>query len=250
MLDKFYHSTIRKAIVAFGNMFNNITIDRRDQNGNIIQTLRIPLSYAPRQKFLTVIAQRPIAEESTKQIILPRMSFEMVGIVYDPQRRISLIQRNRTLNATSSSLNSQYAPTPYNMNVNLYVYSKNQDDALQIIEQILPYFNPDYNLSFKAVPSMGIVNDLPVLIESINYQDDYEGDLTTRRSIIWTINFVIKLNFYGPIIKQGVIRKVNVDTFSDEALQNRIQKYDVTINPIDAKAGDSDIQFVENFEDF
>jgi hypothetical protein len=249
MLNKFYHSTIRKSIIAFGNMFNNITIDRRDENNTIIKSIRIPLAYAPKQKFLTRIAQQPVVEETVKQIILPRMSFEMTGIVYDPQRRISLIQQNRAINATLTTLNKQYAPTPYNMSVSLYVYSKNQDDALQIVEQILPYFNPDFNLSLKSIPSMGIVNDLPIIIENVSYEDDYEGDLTTRRSIIWTLNFTMKLNFYGPINKQGIIRKVEVDTFSDEELTKRQSKYDVTVSPSDSKPGD-EITYVENFEDF
>jgi len=249
MLDKFYHSTIRKSIIAFGNMFNNITIDRKNTNGSVAQTLRIPLSYAPRQKFLARIAQQPVVEETIQQVILPRMSFEMTGIMYDPQRRISLVQQNRSVNATTTSLNAQYAPTPYNMNLSLYIYSKNQDDALQIVEQILPYFNPDYNLSLKAIPSMGITHDLPILLENVTYEDDYEGDLATRRSIIWTLNFVMKLNFYGPVNKQGIIRRVDVDTFSDAELSKRINQYDVTASPTTAVPGDT-IEFVENFEDF
>ncbi|MGA1047353.1 MAG: tail sheath stabilizer and completion protein [Minisyncoccia bacterium] len=249
MLDKFYHSTIRKSIIAFGNMFNNITIDRKNSSGAVVQSLRIPLAYAPRQKFLARIAQQPVVEETSQQVILPRMSFEMTGIMYDPQRRISLVQQNRSLNTSTTSLNAQYAPTPYNMNLSLYIYSKNQDDALQIVEQILPYFNPDYNLSFKAIPSMGITHDLPILLENITYEDDYEGDLSTRRSIIWTLNFVMKLNFYGPINRQGIIRRVDVDTYSDAELSKRINQYDVTASPSTAVPGDT-IDFVENFEDF
>ena len=249
MLDKFYHSTIRKSIIAFGNMFNNITIDRKNSSGAVVQSLRIPLAYAPRQKFLARIAQQPVVEETSQQVILPRMSFEMSGIMYDPQRRISLVQQNRSLNTSTTSLNAQYAPTPYNMNLSLYIYSKNQDDALQIVEQILPYFNPDYNLSFKAIPSMGITHDLPILLENITYEDDYEGDLSTRRSIIWTLNFVMKLNFYGPINRQGIIRRVDVDTYSDAELSKRINQYDVTASPSTAVPGDT-IDFVENFEDF
>ena len=135
------------------------------------------------------------------------------------------------------------------MGVNLYVYSKNQDDALQIVEQILPYFNPDYNLSLKAVPSMGITHDLAIIIDSVSYEDDYEGDLTTRRSIIWTLSFTVKLNFYGPVNRQGVIRRVEVDTFYDSELSKVQTKYDVTVSPTTAKPGDS-ITYVENFEDF
>jgi len=247
--NKFYWGTIRRCIVAFGNMFNQITIDRKDANGAVVQSLRVPLAYAPRQKFLARIQQQPIVEETTYQVVLPRMSFEMTGLVYDPQRRISFVQQNRVVNATTTTLNTQYAPTPYNMGVSLYVYSKNQDDALQIIEQILPYFNPDYNLTLKAIPSMNINHDLPILLDNISFDDDYEGDLSTRRSIIWTLSFTLKLNFYGPVVKQGVIRRVDVDTFSDSALSNRIQQYDVTVSPTSAVPGD-DISFSENFEEF
>ena len=249
MLSKFYWGTVRRSIVAFGNMFNNITIDRKNSQGAIIQTLRVPLAYAPRQKFLTVIAEQPVIEETNQQVILPRMSFEMTSLTYDPQRRVSLVQQNRTVNSTTTSLNVQYAPTPYNMGISLYVYSKNQDDALQIVEQILPYFNPDYNLSIKAIPSMNITHDLPIILDNVSFEDDYEGDLTSRRSIIWTFNFTLKLNFYGPVNKQGVIRRVNVDTFSDSALSRRINQYEVSVTPTTAVPGD-DIDFSETFTDF
>ena len=247
--NKFYWGTIRKSIVAFGNMFNQITIDRKDANGNVIQTIRVPLAYAPRQKFLAVIEQQPVVEETTQQVVLPRMSFEMTTLTYDPTRRISLVQQNRTVNSTTTTLNTQYAPTPYNIGINLYLYSKNQDDALQVIEQILPYFNPDFNLKLKAIPSMNINHDLPIILENINFEDDYEGDLNTRRSIIWTLTFLLKLNFFGPVNKQGVIRRVDVDTYSDTELSTRIQQYDVTVTPTTAVPGD-DIEYVENFEDF
>ena len=132
--NKFYHGTVRKSIVAFGNMFNNIHIDRLDSSGNITQTLRVPLSYSPKAKFLARIAAQPQSFEQSFQTFLPRLGFEMLSLTYDPARRVSLVQQNRALNGTSTtSLNSQYAPTPYNISMTLYVYTKNQDDGLQII---------------------------------------------------------------------------------------------------------------------
>lgn len=250
MLQKFYHSTIRKSIIAFGNMFNNIYIDRLDSSGNVAQTLKVPLSYAPRQKFLARIEAIPdIDTRRDIQIILPRMAFEMLSIEYDPSRRVSLVQQNRALNNTTNTVNAQYAPSPYNVQIALYAYVKNQDDGLQILEQILPYFNPDFNLSLNAIPQLNIKNDLPILLTDISYEDQYEGDFTQRRAIIWTLNFTLKLNFYGPINKQSIIRTVNVDTFSDEALTNRYNKYSVTVDPTDATAGNV-TSFVETFEDF
>jgi hypothetical protein len=249
MLDqRFYWGTIRKAIVAFGSMFNNITIQRTDANGNVVQLQKVPLSYSPKQKFLTKIRQQPDVDTQNVQVLLPRMGFEMISLDYDPNRKISPIQQSRTINS-SSAANAQYAPTPYNINVILYVYAKNQDDGLQVIEQILPYFNPDYNLTIKAVPQLNIKNDLPIILNSIGFEDDYEGDLTTRRSIIWTLSFVLKLNFYGPVSKQGVIKKTTSNIFNDRELTSQQQIITVQPDPVTANVTDS-FGYIENFEDF
>lgn len=246
---KFYHSSIRKAIIAFGNLFNNIHIDRFNSSGQVEQTLKVPLSYAPRQKFLARISAESNLPEENFQVIIPRMAFEMVGVQYDPGRRVSLVQQSRAVNNTTNTLNTQYAPSPYNIEVNLYSYTKNQDDGLQIIEQILPYFNPDYNLTLNAIPALNIKNDLPILLNTITYEDDYEGDFKNRRAIIWTLNFIIKLNFYGPINRQGIIRSATVNTFSDPALSNQQSRINVTTSPSTALPGDT-IEFVETFEEF
>lgn len=248
--NKFYWGTVRKSIVAFGNMFNNIHIDRLNSSGAIVQTLRVPLSYSPKQKFLARIAAQPQSYEQSFETYLPRLGFEMTGIQYDPARRVSLIQQNRALNGSSTtSLNAQYAPTPYNISMVLYIYTKNQDDGLQIVEQILPYFNPDYNLTLNAIPAMGIKNDLPIILDSVNYEDEYEGDFSQRRAIIWTLNFTMKLNFYGPINNQGIIRSTNINTFSDPALSNKQSTYTATVDPTTAVPGD-DISIIDGFEDF
>ena len=249
MLDqRFYWGTIRKAIVAFGSMFNNITIQRTDANGNVVQLQKVPLSYSPKQKFLTKIRQQPDVDTQNVQVLLPRMGFEMISLDYDPNRKISPIQQSRTINS-STAANAQYAPTPYNINVILYVYAKNQDDGLQVIEQILPYFNPDYNLTIKAVPQLNIKNDLPIILSSIGFEDDYEGDLTTRRSIIWTLSFVLKLNFYGPVSKQGIIKKTTSNIFNDAELTSQQQIITVQPDPVTANVTDS-FGYIENFEDF
>jgi hypothetical protein len=248
MLDqKFYWGTIRKAVVAFGNMFNNITIDRKDANGDIIQTIKVPLSYSPKQKFLTKIRQQPNVDTKSLQVIVPRMGFEMVSLDYDPNRKIAPIQQSRTINS-STSASAQYAPTPYNINMLLYIYVKNQDDGLQIVEQILPYFNPDYNLTLKAIPELDIKNDLPILLNSIGFEDDYEGDMTTRRSIIWTMNFIMKLNFYGPINKQGIIKRVNSSIYNDPDLNTKLQaiKSTTSANALPT----STYTYIDTFEDF
>lgn len=249
MLDqRFYWGTIRKAIVAFGNMFNNITIERKDGNGEVIGIQRVPLSYSPKQKFLARINQQPNIDTNQFQVILPRMGFEMVSLDYDPNRKVSPLQQSRSL-TSSVNASTQYAPTPYNITVYLYVYARNQDDGLQIIEQILPYFNPDYNLTLKAVPELNIQNDLPILLNTISFQDEYEGDFITRRAIIWTLAFTMKLNFYGPISKQGIIRKTIANTFNDPARNQQQQKITVQTDPVTANVTDT-YGYLENFEDF
>lgn len=251
MLDqRFYWGTIRKAIVAFGTMFSNMTIERKDSSGNSVQIQKVPLSYSPKQKFLAKIRQQPNVDATNFQVILPRMGFEMVAIDYDPNRKISPIQQNRAINS-STSASAQYAPSPYNLSVLLYIYAKNQDDGLQIIEQILPYFNPDYNLTLKAIPELDIKNDLPILLNSIGFEDDYEGDMTTRRAIIWTLSFVVKLNFYGPINKQGIIGKVVANTFNDKELTIQTQRITVdgTNNTANAILA-ANVSYVDSFVDF
>ncbi|CAB5221919.1 tail sheath stabilizer and completion protein [uncultured Caudovirales phage] len=246
---KFYWGTIRKSIVAFGNLFNNIYIDRFAADGSVAKTLKVPLAYAPKQKFLARIAAQPQSYEQSFETYLPRLGFEMVGIQYDPARRVSLVQQNRALNSSVNTLNAQYAPTPYNISMALYAYVKNQDDGLQITEQILPFFNPDYNLTLNAIPAMGIKNDLPIILDNVTYDDEYEGDFSQRRAIIWTMNFTMKLNFYGPVNKQGIIRTTNVNTFSDPALANQQTSYTAAVDPTNAQPGDL-TGFTETFEDF
>jgi hypothetical protein len=245
----FYWGTIRKAVIAFGNLFNSITIERKDADGNVIQALKVPLAYSGKQKFLARIQQRPNVDDSSIQILAPRMAFEMMTMNYDYDRKIAPIQQSRTVNNSSTTLNAQYAPTPYNIQMGLYVYVKNQDDGLQIIEQILPYFNPDYNLKLIAIPELDLKNNLPVLLESINFDDSYEGNFEDRREIVWTLMFTIKLNFYGPVDRSGVIKKVIASTYNNASLSN-IQNTIITqVVPPDANLK-TYTGFTQSFTDF
>lgn len=204
MLTKFYWGTTRKALIIFGNLFNNIAIDRMNSSGEVIQTIAVPITYAPRQKFL---ARMDVVPDTDRQIeiVLPRMAFEMIGgPKYDSSRKTSSMHRNRKV-ASATQLNSQYTGVPYNLNVNLYIYAKNQEDALQIVEQILPYFTPDFNFSLKAIPDMDIVQDIAFVLNGADYEDQYEGDFNDRRAVMWTLNFTIKLTYYGPMRTQGVV---------------------------------------------
>jgi len=251
VLDRtWYWGTTRKAIVAFGNLFNDIYIVRRDAAGNVAQRFKVPLAYAPRQKMIARIEQQPNLDDAQSLVILPRMSFEILGLQYDPARKVSPIQSNRAiLNNDPTKLSQQYAPTPYNISINLYVYAKNQDDGLQIIEQILPYFNPDFNLSLKAIPQLNIVNDLPVILDNVTYEDEYDGDFAVRRAIIWTFSFTVKINYYGPAQQTGIIRRVTANMFTDLELTQNLTSYTATVTPNDALPN-SDFEFNETFTDF
>lgn len=245
-----YWGTTRKAIVAFGNLFNDIYIVRRDAAGNVAQRFKVPLAYAPRQKMIARIEQQPNLDDAQSLVILPRMSFEILGLQYDPARKVSPIQSNRAiLSNDPAKISQQYAPTPYNISINLYVYAKNQDDGLQIIEQILPYFNPDFNLSLKAIPQLNIVNDLPVILDNVTYEDEYDGDFAVRRAIIWTFSFTVKINYYGPAQQSGIIRRVIANMFTDVELTQNLTSYTATVTPNDALPN-SDFEFNETFTDF
>lgn len=245
---KFYWGTIRKCIIAFGNLFNNIEIDRLNVGGSINKTIRVPLAYAPRQKFLARIDQLPNAEERNVQITLPRMSFEMVRLEYDSARKLSAVQQNRYTSTSNNTLTTQYVPVPYNILINLYIYAKNSDDALQVVEQILPYFNPDFNLTIKAVPDLNIKHDIPIILDSVNFSDNYDSEFSERRAIVWTLSFTMKVNFYGPATKTGVIRNVRVNYFNDPLMTNNLGSYSVTTNA-NVSPGTS-VVFVETFEGF
>lgn len=245
---KFYWGTIRKCIIAFGNLFNNIEIERLTSTGNIQKTIKVPLAYAPRQKFLARIDQLPVAEERNVQVVLPRMSFELMRVEYDPSRKLASTQQNRYVTGSNNILTTQYVPVPYNIYINLYVYSKNSDDALQVVEQILPYFNPDFNLTIKAVPDLNIKHDIPIILNNVDFNDNYDGEFTERRAIVWTLSFVMKTNFYGPASKQGVIRSAKISYYNNPEMSNLIGTYTVTTN---ANVSPSNtIVFVETFEGF
>jgi hypothetical protein len=244
MINKtYYHGITRKAIIAFGVMFNNLHIRRRDAAGNLVQSLRVPLAYAAKNKMLARINALPDPEAAKAQVILPRLSFEVIAFEYDGQRKINVY--NKTA-ATISETQAKrvYGPVPYNLTVNLYAYAKNQDDGLQIFEQIVPAFNPDFNVSVNYIPSMGIKHDLPIILNSVTYDDSYEGDVATSRMIIWTFTFTLKLYYYGPAETEGVIRQAITSVFDDPDLANLTDKYTVTTNPGDALPG-STFDFVQ-----
>ena len=237
---QFYHETIRKVVVAFGTLFNGIQLVRKDNDGTIVQSMKVPLAYGPRQKFLVRLREDP---DLTKQvaITLPRIGFEIQNLTYDPSRKLNRVQKfKKTKSGNTSRLDVQFMPVPYNLDFELYILSKNSDDALQIVEQILPYFQPDYTLTINDMADMGIKRDVPIILNNISYEDDYEGDFETRRAIIYTLSFTTKFYLYGPITDSGVIKTAIVDQYANVKSEApaREQRYTVTPDPTTADADD------------
>ena len=238
---QFYHETIRSVVVAFGTVFNNIQLVRKDNNGKIQQTLKVPLAYGPRQKFLVRLAEDP---DLTKKIAvtLPRIGFDISNLTYDPTRKLNRVQKFKKVKGDNANrLDTQYMPVPYNIGFELYILSKQSDDALQIVEQILPFFQPDYTLTINDMTDMGIKRDVPIILNSISYEDDYDGDFAERRSLIYTLDFTAKFYLYGPVTSSSVIKTVQVDQYADikDNAPKREQRYKVTPSPITADADDN-----------
>ena len=237
---QFYHETVRKVVVSFGTMFNDIALVRKDNSGTVIQHMKVPLAYGPREKFLVRLREDA---DMTKQvaITLPRIGFEIKNLSYDPARKLSRVQKfKKVKGANSKQLDTQYMPVPYNINFTLYAMAKNSDDALQIVEQILPYFQPDYTLTINDMADMGIKRDVPIILNDVTYEDNYQGDFTERRAIIYTLAFTSKFYLYGPVTSSSVIKTVQVDQYTDMPDQSpkREQRYTVTPSPATADAED------------
>ena len=239
---QFYHETMRKIVVSFGTLFNNIQIVRKNSAGTIVQSMKVPLAYGPQQKFLARLNADP-SLASKVAVTLPRLGFEMTGITYDPTRKLNRVQKFRKVKSStddSNKLDTQYMPVPYNINFTLYAMAKNSDDALQIVEQILPYFQPDYTLTINDMADMGIKRDVPIILNDVSYEDNYQGDFTERRAIIYTLAFTAKFYMYGPVTSSSVIKTVQVDQYTDLPDQSpkREQRYTVTPSPATADADD------------
>ena len=248
----FYHETMRKCVVGFGTLFNDIHITRKDSSGNVIQSMKVPLAYGAKQKFLTRLTEDPNLTK-TVAITLPRIGFEIGQIAYDSTRKLNKIQKVKKAGSAGNKVDSQNMPVPYNIDFELYCMSKNSDDALQIVEQILPYFQPDYTITINDIVQMSSKRDVPIVMTGVTYEDNYEAEFTERRAIIYTMAFTAKMYLYGPVISSGVITKVQVDQYTDSAkvAPKREQRLTVTPDPATATHED-DFGFNEThsfFED-
>ena len=205
-----YHSAIRKYIIMFGNMFNDIDVVRFNNAGNAVQTIRVPIAYGPKEKFLARLRQDPDMDADVATT-LPRLSFEITGFNYDPARQMNKQNRITSISSGNNSLRSGFAPSPYSIDMSLYGMFANNEDAVQVVEQILPYFRPEWTNSMKIVPSLGIYVDIPTVLQGMTMEDTYEADFQTRRAIIYTFNFTVKGYIYGPVTNKGVITRTKID---------------------------------------
>lgn len=225
----YYHGIIKKVITSFGALFSDIKIERRQGDtvsGTVIQTIQVPLAYSCKEKWIVRIDSDPNLENNT-YTSLPRMAFEIIGYSYDSSRKTNRMQQIQcgTGDATRSSMQS---PIPYNIEIALYVLTKTQEDALQIIEQILPAFQPEYTLSINAVPSMNLVQNIPVILNGIDVTDDYDGDFQIRRFVTHTLTFTLKVNLFGPVSNSKIITTVHANLSEQESMTPDVANYTAT----------------------
>ena len=245
--EHFYHKKIRNTVIAFGTIFNNVNIKRLDSSGNPIQNIKVPLSYSPKEKFLARLdAQQDLTgDDSSVAITLPRMSFDITGYAYDPTRKLNKNQRisvAKNVSGDTTKLNTQYMPVPYDVTFDLNVYTATSDDGLQIIEQILHFFQPDYTVTMIMDRTyMDTKRDIPFILESVDYEDSYTGSLTDRRRIIYTLKFTGKIYLHGPISTSAIIKNAEADMYTNTQANNpsRSQRVTVTPNPTSADKDDT-----------
>lgn len=194
----------------FGNMFNDIVVRRYDTANNNVSAVTVPLAYGPKEKFLVRTTQDPDLDQQVA-IQLPRMAFEMTTLNYDGQRRLNSTGRNIKVTTDEDKLDFNYNPVPYDLQFNLYAYVRNADDGAQILEQIVPYFGPEWTNQVRLIPQTSITMDVPTILNTVSIEDTYEGDFNNRRALIYTFDFTVKGFFYGPTKRQGIIKRAQID---------------------------------------
>jgi len=300
----FYNEGLRKVIIAFGQLFNNIVIESANKDtGAILKRIKVPLAYAPKEKFLIRLDEQSNLDNRAMAITLPRLGFEISELQYDPSRKLTRVQKFRTettpltrsqsvANMDRMSLESSlgsgyiefeqpntatgnaeyplletsptdfddskkqsfnYTPVPYNISLNLYSFTATAENGLQIIEQILPFFQPDYTITVNVMPDINMKRDVPVVLDSVTYEDTYSGDFTTRRAVIYTLKFTAKTYLFGPTTNQGIIKKVQSELYADTNTTTAKREGRITVvpDPLSADPND-DFGFtttIQNFND-
>jgi len=238
--DPYYHEILKRTVIGFGSMFNQVYLIRKDKTGEIKQKMKIPLSYGPKEKFLTRLKEDPNLSKSVA-ISLPRIGFELGSFSYDPARKLNKINTIKVPKVgDSDAVSKQFSPVPYNVTFELFVMVKNSDDGIQIIEQILPTFSPSYTMTIKDSSELSNSQDVPVTLESINYEDSYEGDFAARRAIVYTLSFSAAVQLYGPVTSQRVIKKVDTSMYADVPVNSPTRKQTYTVQPDPVEATEND----------
>jgi hypothetical protein len=224
----FYNETTRRYVAVFGTLFNDIRITRKDNSNTSIQTMTVPVNYGPMQKFLARLEQDP--DLTAPQITLPRMAFEITGMSYDCERNLTPMNRyTKAIGTNDSSFNTRYTPAPYNITFQLNIMTKFQEDGTKIVDQILPYFKPDFTPTVKLLDDMDIYLDIPIVLDNVSMEDTYEGNFEQRRSLIWTLNFTLKGYYFGPAVEKKVIKFAKANFYT--SLTANTQEEYVTVQP-------------------
>ena len=237
----FYNQSLRRLTIAFGQIFNNIIVQQKSSTGAVTKRIRVPLAYAPKEKFIARIDQQASLEKGkTFAIVLPRMGFKLTGLKYDATRKLNKLQKTVRVKTSDSTVhNFNYSPVPYDISFSLYSFTATAENGLQIIEQILPYFAPDYTVTINAIPELNIKRDVPIVLDNVNYEDTYDGEFNKRRAVIYTLEFTAKTYLYGPMAQSKVIRKSQADIgTSTDAPLSREERIIVIPNPESANADD------------
>ena len=245
----FYHEKIRKCVAVFGTLFNNLYVLRKDSAGAVISQMKVPLSYAPKQKFLDRIRETEDMSDAKLAIKLPRMSFEMTSLYFDPTRQLPKMNNfTRHVSTDRTKRTKFFTSVPYILNFQLNILAKTNEDAVQILEQILPFFNPAYTVTMKPFADYeDITEDIPISLIGLSFSDDYEGQLENRRTIVYTLDFEVKTSFFGPISNSAIIRKAIVD-FKDPDTNALFERITVEPDPLDLNIiGDSDFGCTINY---
>jgi len=235
---RFYHSHLRKYVILFGTLFNDLVIERDDASANLVQTLAVPISYGPAMKTLARVEQDANLNRRASAI-LPRMSFEMTSMAYAPERKMTSTQRiYHQTTGDAAGVKSVYNPVPYDIIFDLSIMVKNAEDGTRILEQILPFFTPDFTATIELIPEMELKQDIPIILQSVTSEDTYEGDFETRRAIIHTLSFVMKAYIYGPVTSRShLIKLANTNILAPEGVNAAIRSANSSAEGVDVQPG-------------
>ena len=253
----YYHEKIRKCVALFGRLFNNIYVLRKNSDGKVVSQVKVPLAYAPKRKYLERIRENEDLSTDTKVALkLPRMSFEITNFAYDTSRQLT---KTSTFNNAGTDLNNRqkfFPPVPWLINIQLNVYAKTQDDALQVVEQVIPYFNPQYTVTIKPFPVEypDFKEDIPVVIQGLSFTDDFEGSMESRRTIIYQLDFEMKTTFHGPVTNSQIIRSAINNIYDIQSgladSDQFLEKVSVIPDPSNVLGlADSDFGFITTISD-